>query len=83
MAEESTTNHTKGWVRFALQLFERAGPITALILGVSAWIVITGQQRELTRLQDVNRQLFTKLEASDHAQLVMAQQCHRDAPEGR
>lgn len=69
-----------GWLQTVLPVLERAGPVAALILGLCAYYVIAGQQRELERSQTVSMELFHKLEASYVAQLDLARNCPPKSP---
>lgn len=63
-----------GWLQTLLPVLERAGPLTALILGICAWYVIAGQQRELERSHTVSLELFRKLEGCYQVQLELTRQ---------
>ena len=75
----ATPERASGWLNTLLPVLERSGPLAAIILGLCAYYVISGQQQELERAHGVSRELFSKLEASYVAQIALARDC---PPEG-
>jgi hypothetical protein len=71
----ATPERASGWLGVLLPLLDKSTPITlllALVIGaLMGWYMLD----ELSRLHDVNRELFSKLEAAQQAQIELALRC--------
>ena len=64
-----------GWINMLLPVLERGGPVTTLILGLCAFLMIWAMYKEVSRTHEVSREFFHKLETCYQDQLRMARQC--------